>query len=72
MNEPISHIFVCSDIQKAYEHIEEQYSEYRICPFVMDKEKERCKNEFLLEDAKAVVKEAYIAEMNPKIFRMRF
>ena len=67
MNEPLSHILVCSDILKAYEHVQEEYAGYRICPFIMDKEKEKVKNEFLLEDAKAVVKEAYIAEMKPKI-----
>lgn len=61
MSEALSHIFVCPDIQKAYEHINELYSDYRICPFVKEKD------EFLLEDAKSVVKEAYIAEMNPKI-----
>ena len=61
MNEPLSHILVCSDIQKAYEQCQELYSEFRICSFFPEKD------DFLLEDAKKVVKEAYIAEMKPKI-----
>lgn len=61
MNDIVSHIFVCSDIDKAYQHIQEKYTQNRICPFIKEKD------EFLLEDAKAVVKEAYIAEINPKI-----
>jgi len=61
MSEPLSHILVCSDIQIAYEYVKETYSGYRICPFESEKD------EFLLEDAKKVVKEAYIAEMQPKI-----
>jgi len=61
MSDIVSHIFVCSDIEKAYEHIQEQYTQNRICPFIKEKD------EFLLEDAKAVVKEAYVAEIKPKI-----
>lgn len=61
MSDIVSHIFVCPDIEKAYEYIQEQYTENRICPFIKEKD------EFLLEDAKAVVKEAYIAEIKPKI-----
>lgn len=61
MSEPLSHILVCSDIEKAYEHVQEEYAEFRICSFLKDKD------DFLLEDAKKVVKEAYIAEMKPKI-----
>lgn len=61
MSEPFSHILVCSDIDKAYEYVQEKYSEFRICPFLKEKD------DFLLEDAKKVVKEAYIAEMKPKI-----
>lgn len=61
MSEPLSHILVCSDIDKAYEHVQEEYSEFRICPFLKEKD------DFLLEDAKKVVKEAYIAEMKPKV-----
>jgi len=61
MNDIVSHIFVCSDIEKAYEYIQEKYTENRICSFIKEKD------EFLLEDAKAVVKEAYIAEIKPKI-----
>jgi len=61
MHEPIGHILVCSDIDKAFEHVQEEYAEFRICPFLKEKD------DFLLEDAKKVVKEAYIAEMKPKI-----
>ncbi|MDA7848130.1 DNA polymerase III subunit delta' [Sulfurospirillum sp.] len=61
MSEPFSHILVCSDIDKAYEYVQEKYPEYRICTFLKEKD------DFLLEDAKKVVKEAYIAEMKPKI-----
>ncbi|WP_024955359.1 DNA polymerase III subunit delta' [Sulfurospirillum arcachonense] len=61
MNDIPSHILVCPDIEKAYEYVQEQYSEFRICPFIKEKD------DFLLEDAKAVVKEAYIAEIKPKI-----
>ncbi|HIP29428.1 MAG TPA: DNA polymerase III subunit delta' [Sulfurospirillum arcachonense] len=61
MSDPLSHILVCSDIEKAYEQCQEKYSEFRICPFFPEKD------DFLLEDAKKVVKEAYIAEMKPKI-----
>ena len=61
MSDIVSHIFVCPDIQKAYEHIQNTYTNNRICPFIKEKD------EFLLEDAKAVVKEAYIAEIKPKI-----
>jgi len=61
MSDLLSHILVCSDVQIAYEHIQEKYDGYRICPFVKEKD------DFLLEDAKKVVKEAYIAEMKPKV-----
>lgn len=61
MSDIVSHIFVCPDIEKAYEHIQKQYIQNRICPFIKEKD------EFLLEDAKAVVKEAYVAEIKPKI-----
>ena len=61
MNDPLGHIIVCSNIEKAYEHVQEEYSDFRICPFFPEKD------DFLLEDAKKVVKEAYIAEMKPKI-----
>lgn len=61
MNEALSHILVCPDIEKASEYVSSLYPEHRICPFLKEKD------EFLLEDAKKVVKEAYIAEMNQKI-----
>lgn len=56
-----SHIFICSDIQKAYEHVVENYAGMRICPFFPQKD------EFLLENAKEAVKEAYIAEQQTKV-----
>ncbi len=61
MNNPLSHILVCSDIEKAYEHVQEEYANFRICSFLNEKD------DFLLDDAKKVVKEAYIAEVKPKI-----
>ncbi len=61
MSEPLSHILICSDIDRAYEQTQERYKEYRICPFFPEKD------DFLLENAKKVVKEAYIAEIKPKI-----
>ena len=54
-------IIVSRDINNAFSHVKEKYKEYRICSFFKEKD------DFLLEDAKAVVKEAYIAEVNPKI-----
>lgn len=61
MSELRSHILVCSDIYKAYSECQESYLGFRICPFLKEKD------DFLLEDAKKVVKEAYIAEIKPKI-----
>jgi len=61
MSDIVGHILVCPDIEKAYEHIQKKYTQNRICLFIKEKD------EFLLEDAKAVVKEAYIAEIKPKI-----
>nr|MBL0686339.1 DNA polymerase III subunit delta' [Sulfurospirillum sp.] len=61
MSRPASHIFVCLDLVKAYEHVQAKYLDFRICSFLKEKD------DFLLEDAKNVVKEAYIAEVKPKI-----
>ena len=60
-----SHILVCKNLQMAYETIREQYSGLNCKFFIKDKEKES--EDFLLEDAKSVVKEAYIAENEQKI-----
>ena len=61
MIKPFSHILVCSNIEKAYGHIQEECLEFRICQFFPEK------GDFLLEDAKKVIKEAYIAEEKTKI-----
>ena len=57
----LSTIVISRDIKKAFEHVKSKYKDYRICDFFKEKD------DFLLEDAKAVIKEAYIAESNPKI-----
>ena len=59
MSELNSHIVVCSDLQKAYDLISDDYKDERVKFFVYD--------DFLLENAKEVVKEAYIAENDTKI-----
>ena len=61
MSDPISHIFVSQEIEKAYEYIQDKYKEYRVCLFTKEKD------DFLLEDAKSVIKEAYVAEDKIKI-----
>jgi DNA polymerase-3 subunit delta' len=65
MNEDrlVSHILVCQDLEKAKEHIETTYSSYRLVFFFPEKE-------FSIEDSKAVLKEAYIAESKPKIIAL--
>lgn len=52
--EVFSHILICQNMEKAKEHLEEKYSSFRHLFYE--------KEEFLLEDAKELVKEAYIAE----------
>jgi len=61
MSEDFSYILVCPDIEKALEKTIEKYEGKRVCAFSPEKD------EFLLEDAKKVVKEAYIAEDSQKI-----
>lgn len=61
MSEPLSHILVCSSIETAYEQVLKEYSEFRVCSFFPQKD------DFLIEDAKKVIKEAYVAEIKPKI-----
>ncbi|MDX1808082.1 MAG: DNA polymerase III subunit delta' [Sulfurospirillaceae bacterium] len=54
-----SHILICKNMQKAYDYLEEKYvNEYR---------KLFLREDFLLEDAKSVAKEAYIAEKEKKL-----
>ncbi len=61
MSEPTSTILISKDIESALEYALERFREYRVVSFF------KPNDEFLLEDAKAVVKEAYIAESKPKI-----
>lgn len=56
----ISHILVCKDLEKAKEHIEKEYENYRVVSFFVEKE-------FSIDDAKNVVKEAYVAESQIKL-----
>ena len=50
----LSHILICKNVEKAKESLEELYAKERHLFF--------CKDEFLIDDAKEVIKEAYIAE----------
>ena len=52
--EVLSHILICKNVEKAKENLQEQYAKERHLFF--------CKDEFLIDDAKEVIKEAYIAE----------
>jgi DNA polymerase-3 subunit delta' len=61
MTNLLNTIIVSRDTNKALEYVNDEYGQYRICTFIKEKD------EFLLEDAKAVVKEAYIAEINLKV-----
>ena len=54
----LSHIFICKNMEKAKEHLEEKYATSRHILYEKD--------DFLLDDAKALIKEAYIAEAQPK------
>jgi len=60
-----SYILVCKSLQKAYDTLLEQYCDEN-CKF-FTKHGEKNSEDFLLEDAKNVVKEAYIAEKKKKI-----
>ncbi len=60
-----SHILVCRDLELAYETLLERYSDKNYKLFLKNSEKES--KDFLLEDAKNVVKEAYVAESDEKI-----
>ena len=52
--EVFSHILICKNVEKAIENLQERYVKERHLFFVKD--------EFLIDDAKEVIKEAYIAE----------
>lgn len=58
-----SHILVSPDLEKAQEYIQDTYSDKRVVLFFRDKE-------FSIEDAKEVVKEAYVAESKTKIIAL--
>ncbi len=60
-----SYILVCKNLQKAYDSLSEEYANQNCKFFIKDSEKQS--EDFLLEDAKNVVKEAYIAENERKI-----
>lgn len=53
-----SYLLICQNVEKATEILEERYAKQRHLFYV--------KNEFLLDDAKELVKEAYIAEAKTK------
>ncbi len=61
----LSYILVCKNLQMAYDTLRKQYGELNCKFFIKDKEKDS--EDFLLEDAKNVVKEAYVAESEQKI-----
>ena len=56
--EVFSHILICKNMEKAKAHLEEKYASSRHLLYEKD--------EFLLDDAKELVKEAYIAESKHK------
>lgn len=56
--EVFSHILICKNMEKAKAHLEEKYTSSRHLFYEKD--------EFLLDDAKELVKEAYIAESKHK------
>lgn len=56
--EVLSHIFICKNVEKAKEHLSLLLDKKRHLFFVKD--------EFLMEDAKEVIKEAYVAEAADK------
>ena len=56
--EVFSHILICKNVEKAKESLEEMYAKERHLFY--------CKDEFLIDDAKEVIKEAYIAESTYK------
>lgn len=58
-----SHILVCQDLEKAREYITQMYSSHRLITLFSEKE-------FSIEDAKAVLKEAYIAESEQKVIAL--
>jgi len=63
-----SYILVCKSLQKAFDTLSKQYANQN-CKFFI-KQSEKDSEDFLLEDAKNVVKEAYIAEKEKKIITL--
>lgn len=61
----ISYILVCKSLDKAFDTLSQQYANQN-CKFFI-KNSEKNSEDFLLEDAKNVVKEAYVAEKEKKI-----
>ena len=60
-----SYILVCKNQRMAYETLREKYANENCKFFIKDAENQS--EDFLLEDAKSVVKEAYVAESKKKI-----
>lgn len=60
-----SYILVCKSLDKAFDTLSQQYAKQN-CKFFI-KNSEKNSEDFLLEDAKNVVKEAYVAEKEKKI-----
>ena len=57
-----SHILISSEIESEYERLKEELKPHRVVPFLED--------EFKIENAKAVVTEAYISESSTKYIVM--
>ncbi|MFV0481977.1 MAG: DNA polymerase III subunit delta' [Campylobacteraceae bacterium] len=57
-----NHILVCKDLDVASSFVEQNYNKYNLKVFAPE--------DFLLDDAKAVVKEAYIAESDLKVIAL--
>ncbi len=64
-NESTSYILVCKDLQKAYEKILSECEGKNFKSFIKNDQKQS--EDFLLEDAKNVVKEAFVAQSETKI-----
>jgi len=64
-NELTSYILVCKDLQKAYEAILSECEGKNYKSFIKNDQKQS--EDFLLEDAKNVVKEAFVAQSETKI-----
>ncbi len=62
MSDIKNYILTCKELEKAYDFLRDEYSSVN-CKFFL-------RDDFLLDDAKEVVKEAYIAESEEKILIM--